>query len=94
MKHGDRPPPSISHIITRAIGMPDDAKPDLRLEPCLPGDVFLLCSDGVTDPLDDDAIADALAQPTAADAATEIVELAYAAGGSDNITAVVIRVRS
>jgi serine/threonine protein phosphatase PrpC len=71
--------------------MPESAIPDVRTELCAPGDVFLLCSDGVTDPLEDDVIAEALALPPA-EAAASLVDAAYDAGGADNITALVLRV--
>lgn len=85
-------PEGIGHIITRAIGFGDDAEPDLRVEPLAPGDVFLLCSDGLTDPLDPETIAAMLSIDDAGRAAEGLVSAAYDAGGTDNITALVVRV--
>ncbi len=84
-------PEGLGHVITRAIGFGDDAAPDLRVEPLAPGDVFLLCSDGLSEPLDAGAIASMLAQGDPGEAAEGLVRAAYDAGGTDNITAVVVR---
>ncbi|MBZ0119560.1 MAG: protein phosphatase 2C domain-containing protein [Sandaracinaceae bacterium] len=86
-------PEGIGHIVTRAIGASPDTEPELRRELAREGDTFLLCSDGVTDVLDDEAIAGLLSLSTAERACEAIVEAAYEAGGSDNITAIVIRLR-
>jgi protein phosphatase len=56
--------------------------------PAQAGDRLLLCSDGLTDLVDDDALLEALALPREA-AADRLVELALAAGGRDNVTVVV-----
>lgn len=86
-------PEGMGHIITKAIGFAEDAEPDLRVEAVRPGDAILLCSDGLTDPLDDDTIEALLGCGDAAEAAEALVEAAYEAGGTDNITALVVRVR-
>jgi serine/threonine protein phosphatase PrpC len=76
------------HVITQSLGQGPDARPDLRIVEVLPGDRFLLCSDGLTDVLDGDAIADGLAQRRRP--AGALVDSAYAMGSHDNITAVVV----
>jgi serine/threonine protein phosphatase PrpC len=53
--------------------------------------VYLLCSDGLYDPLDEATIAAALTL-TPAEACAQLVTLAWNAGGSDNLTGVVLRV--
>ena len=81
------------HILTRALGVAEDIKVDLwRVQP-IKGDRFLLCSDGLTNELDDAVITDMLAtirHPQ--DAANQLVEAARNHGGNDNITVVVIDV--
>jgi protein phosphatase len=58
------------------------------------GDQILLCSDGLTDMVKEDAIARALAGPGNADATCRrLVDLALAAGGEDNVTVVLARYR-
>jgi serine/threonine protein phosphatase PrpC len=85
---------SFRNVITRALGLDGSARPDVRLERLAAGDVYLLCTDGVTEKLDDGAIARRLAAPSAEAACQALVEAAYEAGGRDNITAVVLRVQS
>lgn len=81
------------HIITRAIGTTAEPEPDYWLLPVGPADRVLVCTDGLTVVLDDATVARVLrsaAHPQ--DAATELVGLAVAAGGPDNITVVVVDV--
>lgn len=81
------------HVITRAIGAAVRADPDLWVLPRRPGDRFLLCSDGLTNELDDEEIADLLrSEELPAAAAEALVRAANAAGGRDNITTVVVDV--
>lgn len=85
-------PHHLAHIVTRALGR-DDATPDLRAVSALPGDVFLLCSDGVSDVVPDAHLQILLARTYhPASAAEAIVDRAIAVGGEDNATAVVIRI--
>jgi serine/threonine protein phosphatase PrpC len=80
------------NVITRAVGTPGNLRPDVLASSVEVGDVFLLCTDGLTEALDEAAIAAHLrARPAVA--APRLVEAAYRAGGRDNITAVVVRVR-
>jgi serine/threonine protein phosphatase PrpC len=77
--------------ITRALGV-DQHKADTATLEVQPGEVWLLCSDGLYDPLEPAQIREALALPTAKEACEEVIRRAFDAGSSDNITAVVIRV--
>src|SRR4051812_43682453 len=54
-----------------------------------PGDRLLLCSDGLSDAVEDDAIATALALPSRREATDRLIDLALAGGGQDNISVVV-----
>lgn len=81
------------HVITRALGVDDELDVDAWVLPMVAGERFLLCSDGLTEELDDDVIEAVLAAGRPADETThELVEMAIDRGGSDNITAVVIDV--
>ena len=81
------------HVITRALGGPDFAEPDYFLLPLPAVERLLLCSDGVSGMIDDDAIAAVLRDTEdPRDAADQLVERALTAGGRDNATAVVIDV--
>ena len=78
------------HVVTRALGTPT-AEPEVQRAPLVSGDVYLLCSDGLSEVLDLDAIAVLLAQPAEA-ACHALVDAAFDAGSRDNISAVVVRV--
>ncbi len=83
---------SYTNVITRALGMEGDTRADVRCEALLAGDVYLLCTDGLTEPLDAAAIAQRMGALPIEEACRAMVEDAYARGGRDNITAVLIRV--
>ena len=82
------------NVITRAIGKSQDVTVDVAHHPIVPGDVFMLCSDGLTNMLSDRALAAALAEhPFDLDAAARnAVRKANECGGRDNISIVLIRV--
>lgn len=79
------------NIITRAIGAGSDSPPDYWLIPADVGDRVLVCSDGLPDELDDDALhAILLEEADPQSAATRLVHEAMLHGGRDNITALVV----
>ena len=80
----------LRHMITRSLGGPDSASPDLRCIPWTPGDSLLLCSDGLTNMVEDRAIKKLIVQGGADVQATceKLVALAKTNGGKDNITVV------
>ncbi len=82
------------HIITRALGL-GSADADVQSSQVITGDVFLLCSDGLYEPLETETMATLLDPVTrgrsVADACRQLVASAYEAGSSDNISAVVVR---
>lgn len=80
------------NMITRAIGAADGIVFDLAPLTVRDGDVFLLCSDGLSTPVEESTIAAALATGDCARAADDLVAAALAKGGRDNITVVVVRV--
>jgi PPM family protein phosphatase len=80
-------------IITRALGPEREVEVDTMTYRAKDGDVYLLCSDGLTTMIKDDMIAAILGRaPSLDQAARELVEQANAAGGRDNITVVLFRV--
>jgi protein phosphatase len=80
------------NIITRALGADDDIEiEETRIE-IRDGDVVLLCTDGLSGLVDEEAIGEALASaPGLADAADALVAAALAGGGTDNVTVVLGR---
>jgi len=83
----------LSHILTHALGADSADNPDVLAGNLAPGDVVLLCSDGLTGMLTDRMIAAILtAEGSLADHAAELIAAANARGGRDNITAVLVRI--
>jgi PPM family protein phosphatase len=82
------------NVITRAIGKSQDVTVDVAHHPIAAGDVFMLCSDGLTNMLSDTAIAAALAahRHDLHAAARNAVDSANESGGRDNVSVVLIRV--
>ncbi|MDI7278161.1 MAG: SpoIIE family protein phosphatase, partial [Anaerolineae bacterium] len=79
------------HQITRHVGMEGEVYADVRTIQLEPGDRLLLCTDGLTGPLDDERVAALLAEHGDPEAACRaLVAAANAAGGADNITALVV----
>jgi serine/threonine protein phosphatase PrpC len=77
-------------VITRALGTDPDVDVDTFTVEAEDGDVFVLCSDGLTDMVGDDEIGEVLARSreNLKEAAEELVRRANKAGGQDNITVV------
>ena len=81
------------HILTRALGVGPDVAVDLWEVRLQEGDRLLLCSDGLTNEVEDDQIAQVMGTvPEPNEAADALVALANQHGGADNITAVVVDV--
>ncbi len=82
------------NVISRALGIRDEVKVDTRRVPRRPGDIFLLCTDGLTD-LVDDADIEAVLDGNRDDlqeALDCLVRMSNARGGKDNITVLAVRV--
>ena len=80
------------NVIVRALGMKDTVKVDARYEQPQAGDVYLLCSDGLSGPVTDPEMLEiTTTAPDLKSAATRLIEKANAAGGPDNITVVLAR---
>jgi serine/threonine protein phosphatase PrpC len=81
------------NIITRALGMKDVVKVDVRTEKVRAGDIYLLCSDGLSGMVTDADLGDVLGMTEhVQDSCEVLVAMANDAGGTDNISAVVVRV--
>lgn len=76
-------------VVLRSVNGGAPVEPDLSELDLRVGDRLLLCSDGLSDLVPDEAIAAALAQPDRDDAAAALVDAALAAGGRDNVTCLV-----
>lgn len=83
------------NVITRAVGTRTDVVADVVEMDVSPGDVFLLCSDGLTKELRDVQIERLLRESDSTELACEkLVEAANWAGGRDNITCLVLRAKN
>jgi serine/threonine protein phosphatase PrpC len=83
------------NVITRALGMRDTVQVDVGTDDIKDGDVFLLCSDGLSGLVDEKRIGDTV--KTAADlenAVAGLIEAANQAGGNDNITVLALECRT
>lgn len=84
------------NLVTRALGVEDLVLLDVQHHPIEEGDLYLLCSDGLTDMLDDEEIAEELADSTVFDPETRaqrLIDLANRHGGRDNISVALIYAR-
>jgi protein phosphatase len=81
------------HILTQSVGFHGPVEPDTTTRLVEPGDVYVLCSDGLTDPLDDGALTEIMSSNPVEELAEALVEAALAANSEDNITVVVVGIR-
>jgi protein phosphatase len=77
-------------VLSRAVGAEDELQVDSALETLMDGDRYLLCSDGLTKELPQDRIQQLLGSGEPEEVVRRLVEAACAAGGRDNVTAVVV----
>lgn len=82
----------LKNIITRSLGHDRDLIVDLLKFESQPGDVLLICSDGLTNMVDDADIRQVLGAMPPDQAVNELVRQALAAGGLDNVTAVIVAI--
>lgn len=78
------------NMLTKALGCTPYAEPDLRARNFEKGDIFIMCSDGLTNMTDDNMICELIIQDITT-AADKLIELANASGGYDNITVIIIK---
>ena len=84
---------SIKNLVTRALGVEQGVEPDVVEDIFQENDLYLMCSDGLTDVVPDEAIRLTLLDniKNLNKAATLLIELANDAGGPDNISVILIR---
>jgi len=81
------------HVLTRALGVRPRTEPDLAELTPQPGDLFVLCSDGLTTHVGDEEMAQQLGDAEDLErAAAGLIETANRAGGLDNSTVVLVRI--
>ena len=82
------------NLVTRALGIDPGVEPELHEYPTQPGDIYLLCSDGLCDMVSDDDIAltlEALGKHLNL-ATQQLVQMANDNGGRDNVSVILVRI--
>jgi protein phosphatase len=86
---------SLKGLISRAVGVEDHLPVDLKVGEALPGDIFLLCSDGLTDLVADPSIQEVLSRPSMLDRKVDtLIEMAKTGGGHDNVTVILCQIEA
>lgn len=82
------------NVITRACGLTDEVEVDVRYDELQAGDLYVFCSDGLTDMVNDKRLAEILGEDDAEldDLCRQLIKEANENGGADNITVVLARV--
>ena len=83
------------NLVTRAVGIEADVVPEVHVYDVQVGDVYLLCSDGLNDMVEDEDIAATLQmlQGNLALAANQLIEQANDNGGRDNVSVILVKIR-
>jgi len=87
---------SIKNLVTRALGIEPGADPDIVEDTVIPGDIYLMCSDGLTDVVADEVIQQSMTRHTnnLQKSAAQLIHLANEAGGPDNISVILISAKA
>jgi serine/threonine protein phosphatase PrpC len=83
------------NLVTRALGIEPEVEPEIHTHDVQPGDIYLLCSDGLNDMVEDEDIELALNSlgSNLPLAANQLVEMANDNGGRDNVSVVLLKVK-
>ena len=84
----------LKHVLTRAMGVDESVKADINEIPFFKEDVIVISSDGLTDKASPEEILELVNNRRSDQACQRLVDLANERGGEDNITAIVLRVKS
>jgi PPM family protein phosphatase len=99
MRQPDAPPLRLDGInldlLTRALGLEPTVDVDTRVESAAPGDIVLVCSDGLTGPVSEEELTAILVDAGNLDTtAQRLIERAHTRGGRDDVTCVLVRWRT
>ncbi|MDO8988224.1 MAG: Stp1/IreP family PP2C-type Ser/Thr phosphatase [Sideroxyarcus sp.] len=83
------------NLVTRAVGIDADVEPELHIHEVEVGDIYLLCSDGLNDMVEDEDIGATLQmlQSNLPLAATQLIQMANDNGGRDNVSVILVKVK-
>ncbi|MCC7459877.1 MAG: Stp1/IreP family PP2C-type Ser/Thr phosphatase [Proteobacteria bacterium] len=82
----------LKNIITRSVGVQEEVEVDTIVWKIQPGDSYLLCSDGLSNMMNDDEMQEIISKFDVEQGARELVDLANQRGGEDNITLILLKV--
>ena len=82
----------LKNIITRSLGFMEDVEIDLQVRAIRRGDLFVLCSDGLSNLIETGEIGETVLDHGPQQASRTLIETACERGGDDNITVVVVRI--
>jgi serine/threonine protein phosphatase PrpC len=83
------------NLVTRAVGIDADVVPEIHVHDVLIGDIYLLCSDGLNDMVEDEDIQATLyaLQSNLPLAASQLIQMANDNGGRDNVSVILVKVK-
>src|SRR6266481_1202849 len=83
------------NLVTRAVGIDAEVIPEINVHKAQPGDIYLLCSDGLNDMLEDEDIESALyaMQSNLTLAAEQLIQMANDNGGRDNVSVILVKIK-
>ncbi|WP_213999668.1 protein phosphatase 2C domain-containing protein [Arsukibacterium sp.] len=84
----------LANVITRAVGVDSELEVAVCADECQPGDLFLLCTDGLTKELPDHEIHQYLQHDDIADASKALLHSTLVAGAKDNVTSILVKLQS
>lgn len=91
----DLPASGFRNVITRAVGTNSYIIPDMGIIPIYPGDIYMLCSDGLTDMVSEECIEKTIdAHSSLSAIGTQLIKYALEKGGNDNITILLVKIVS
>lgn len=85
---------AFKHMLTRGMGIDDSVTPDVSESQRFGGDILVISSDGLTDKVDAEEIRDIVMEHPPSKACRALVDLANARGGDDNVTVIVLKIKS
>lgn len=82
-----------SHMLTRGMGIKEEVVADICENQCFKNNIFVICSDGLSNKVSPDEIHTLVSSETPDNACTRLVNLAKERGGEDNITVIILKVK-
>jgi PPM family protein phosphatase len=81
-----------NNVLTRAIGTQNDVDVEIHIAPVTPDDIYLMCTDGLTDQVSDREIEKTINEsPDLKAASASLIKMANGKGGQDNVTVVMVK---